>query len=140
MVQHEDFVELSDSHFAMGGLSPEAVAEGFGFAPDWLPQEFKDFFLTYYSWTVQGIGIDPPAPAVVWDNAQEYLFDHFHDLYPGREDFYPIALVNAASYVVFHKKPDGSVECGFYDFTDDAWFGGGPYESFEAWAYSLLKK
>ena len=78
MVQHEDFVELSDSHFAMGGLSPEAVAEGFGFAPDWLPQEFKDFFLTYYSWAVNGVEILPPAPAVVWDNAQEELFNEVY--------------------------------------------------------------
>ena len=28
MIKHEDFVELSDSDFELGGLSPEAVAEG----------------------------------------------------------------------------------------------------------------
>lgn len=140
MINHEDFAGLRNSHFVVGGLSPEAVAEGFAFAPEWLPQEFKDFFVTYYSWGVQGYEILPPAPAVVWDNAQEELFDNFRDLYPDQEDFYPIALINAASYVVFHKKPDGSVECGFYDFTDAAWFGDSPLESFEAWAYSLLEK
>ncbi|MDO5098747.1 MAG: hypothetical protein Q4D85_08300 [Corynebacterium sp.] len=138
MINHEDFFGFDGSDFELGGLSPELLAEGFAFAPDWLPQDFKDFFLDYYSWTVNGTEILPPAPAVVWDNAQEENFNDFREWYPGREDFYPIAKLNGASYLVFHRKSDGQVECGYYDFTDEAWWGG-PYESFEKWAYALLE-
>ncbi|WP_288855263.1 hypothetical protein [uncultured Corynebacterium sp.] len=107
--------------------------------PESVPNEYREFFTQYGDFRAPGFVLVSPH----YDPREMYYintgYGAFGDLCQGfgldLQYWFPVEHYDGFSYAVHHRLPDGTIEFGSYDFSNQAYYRG-PFSSMKEWMAS----